>query len=41
MWGFFLSSSSILKDFRKNTICHAMKCIIGKLIFRKDFYMQD
>jgi hypothetical protein len=21
-------------------VCHVIKCILGKLIFRKDFYMQ-
>jgi hypothetical protein len=26
IWGFFLNSSRLLKDFRKNIICHAMQC---------------
>jgi hypothetical protein len=32
-WGFFLNSSRLLKDFRKNIICHAMECILYKIYF--------
>jgi hypothetical protein len=38
-WEFFLNSSRFLKDFEKNTICHAMQCILGKINFGKDFYI--
>jgi hypothetical protein len=37
MWGFFLNSSRLLKDFRKNIICHAMQCIICNIIFGRFF----
>jgi hypothetical protein len=33
IWGFFLNSSRILLDFRKNILCHAMQCILCKIIF--------
>jgi hypothetical protein len=36
-WGFFLNSSKLLKDFRKNIICHAMQCILYKIYFWKGF----
>jgi hypothetical protein len=37
MQGFSLNSSRILKDFRKNAICHAMKCTLCKIIFERIF----
>jgi hypothetical protein len=37
MCGIFLNSSRILKNFRKNTICHAIKCILCKIIFKMIF----
>jgi hypothetical protein len=33
MWKFFLNSSRLFKDFRKNKMCHAMRCILCKIIF--------
>jgi hypothetical protein len=30
-WNFFLNSSTLRKDFLKNTICHAMNAILGQL----------
>jgi hypothetical protein len=38
-WGFFLNSSRLLKDFRKNIICHAMQCALYKIYFWKVFHM--
>jgi hypothetical protein len=37
MWGCFLNSFRILNDFRNNAICHAMKCILFKITFKKIF----
>jgi hypothetical protein len=38
MWAFSLNSSSASKDFFfKNRICHAMQCILGKIILEKIF----
>jgi hypothetical protein len=39
-WRFFLNSSRLLKGFQKNTIFHTMQCILGKINFGKDFYVQ-
>jgi hypothetical protein len=33
----FLNSSRLLKDFRKNIICHAMQCILCKIFFLESF----
>jgi hypothetical protein len=35
MWGFFLDFSRPLNDFKKYIICHAMQCILCKIIFRR------
>jgi hypothetical protein len=32
-WVFFLNSSRLLKDFRKNIICHALQCTLYKIYF--------
>jgi hypothetical protein len=39
--GFFLNSYKLLKDFRKNIICHAMQCNASytRFIFGKVFHM--
>jgi hypothetical protein len=28
-----------LQGFWKNTICHGMQCILGRIIFGKDFFI--
>jgi hypothetical protein len=35
--GFFLNSSRILKDFRKNTICHVINASLSPIKLRKSF----
>jgi hypothetical protein len=37
MWGFFLNSFRSLMDFRKNIICHAIQCILCKIVFARIF----
>jgi hypothetical protein len=41
IWRFFLNSSRLPKDFRKNIICHAMQCILCKIYFGWFSYVQQ